>query len=34
MPDTIAEQLAYQQGRVIAAGVSGTEHPANEFPIK
>lgn len=27
MPDTIAEQLAHQQGGVIPARVSGTEHP-------
>ena len=27
MPDTIAEQLAHQQGGVIPARVPGTEHP-------
>jgi hypothetical protein len=27
MPDTIAEQLAHQQGGVISARVPGTEHP-------
>jgi len=30
MPDTIAEQLAHQQGGVIPARVPGTEHPADE----
>ena len=30
MPDTIAEQLAHQQGGVIPARVPGTEHPACE----
>jgi hypothetical protein len=30
MPDTIAEQLAHQQGGVIPARVPGTEHPAHE----
>ena len=30
MPDTIAEQLAHQQGGVIPAPVPGPEHPADE----
>jgi len=30
MPDTIAEQLAHQQGGVIPARVPGTEHSADE----